>query len=351
MNVTSIILAAGEGKRINHKAKGTLIINGEQLLQRQVRLLAKRNIDSYIVTGCYKTEIESAISGCKFIYNPYYQKENWLSLKVALAYFLEKDIKTDFLICDGDIVYEESLLDQILHQEKTSYLIDFSKKRPDDMGVLLDGNNKVISFSKTGIGSGIGLIYVKYTDAKILYEKLKKATDNTWWINYLPIDNLILVKVIKGTKWTEIDTEEDYNKAKVLFEMSIKLDEVYVEELFELMNQMKFEGFHLDKRTKESEEKVLSKSLSFTVRHNGKLIGYARVWGDFTYYWSVWDVMILPEYQGYGIGYDLMNCIMSYIKQKSYIKIFLFSAKGKENFYSNFGFKISRANVMEIRND
>jgi len=343
----ALIMAAGQGSRLGYQVKGIIEINGKCILQRQVDFFNKYNISTYIVTGYERDKIISKIKNAKFIHNKNWKKENSASLLAGLENI---GIDEDIIVCDGDIIYEESLLKEIINQEKTSYLIDFNKKSPDDMGVILE-DNKVIEFSKLGRGSGIGLIFLKKEVLFNLKNNLKKDLSK-WWIQHLDARDINLVCAKPGARWTEIDTESDLKKAKLLFEMTIGLDEyITAEELFELMREINFEGLHLTKRNLELERQALLNCVSFSVRHSGKLIGYARIFGDKTYYWSIWDVIVAPQYQGYGIGTDLMNAIISYIKKHQYIKIFLFSATGKEKFYSTFGFNKTRAEVMEIRND
>jgi GNAT superfamily N-acetyltransferase len=69
----------------------------------------------------------------------------------------------------------------------------------------------------------------------------------------------------------------------------------------------------------------------------------ARVITDYGYVVYIADVIVMPEYQGKGVGRLLLNGIMKYIndniapgQQKS---INLMAAKGKEEFYKKFGFE------------
>ena len=56
------------------------------------------------------------------------------------------------------------------------------------------------------------------------------------------------------------------------------------------------------------------------------------------------DVIVVPEYQGQGIGRHLVEAVIQRIKddmKPGYkVKLNLNSAKGKEPFYEKFGFKI-----------
>ena len=75
-----------------------------------------------------------------------------------------------------------------------------------------------------------------------------------------------------------------------------------------------------------------------------EIIGFARLIGDETIFLYVQDVMVKPEYQGKGIGRELVSACIGYIKSQLKegwrIKIVIVSAKGKEGFYEKFGFQI-----------
>jgi len=75
-------------------------------------------------------------------------------------------------------------------------------------------------------------------------------------------------------------------------------------------------------------------------RINGQTVGMARVMQDGLQA-IVMDVMVLPDYQRHGIGKTMMGHVMEYLKSISYdggIFVNLMSAKGKEEFYKQFGF-------------
>ena len=50
-----------------------------------------------------------------------------------------------------------------------------------------------------------------------------------------------------------------------------------------------------------------------------KLIGLVRIIGDSTYEYYLTEVMVLPEYQGQGIGTKLMKASLDYCKQNGFI--------------------------------
>lgn len=95
------------------------------------------------------------------------------------------------------------------------------------------------------------------------------------------------------------------------------------------------------------EEALRHTLYSVCVYVEDKLIGYGRIIGDKTIFLHIHDVMVLPEYQGMGIGTGIMNNILEkvneYRKVNSSIRVYLGASKGKEGFYEKFGF-VSRPN-------
>jgi len=73
-----------------------------------------------------------------------------------------------------------------------------------------------------------------------------------------------------------------------------------------------------------------------------KVVGTARLVWDGGYAALIKDVLVLPEYQGKGIGKHMMEQIISYLKQQMKpgwgIAVNLMAATGKEGFYEKFGF-------------
>lgn len=90
-------------------------------------------------------------------------------------------------------------------------------------------------------------------------------------------------------------------------------------------------------------EKGLKNSVYITAARDGdKTVGMSRIISDGGYVYFIADVIVLPEYQGRGIGRTLMNNIMGFIKnnleENETVYVALMASKGKENFYDKFGF-------------
>ncbi|MGN0144379.1 MAG: GNAT family N-acetyltransferase [Clostridium sp.] len=75
---------------------------------------------------------------------------------------------------------------------------------------------------------------------------------------------------------------------------------------------------------------------------NDKIVGTARIIWDKGYISYLSDVMVIPEYQGMGIGFHLVKMTIDFmksqIKEGWKIKIVLTASKGKEAFYRKLGF-------------
>ena len=83
--------------------------------------------------------------------------------------------------------------------------------------------------------------------------------------------------------------------------------------------------------------------VTFAVVEEENVIGMARLLGDGGMAFYLKDFVILPEFQGKGIGKELLDYVQNYIRNQLkdgwQTKLELMSAKGKEEFYKKFGFE------------
>lgn len=96
--------------------------------------------------------------------------------------------------------------------------------------------------------------------------------------------------------------------------------------------------------SKEQWIKSLKNTLySVTAFHDDEMVAMGRLLGDGAIYWYVNDVYVLTQYQGRGIGRQIMNRLIAYIKKNSLsgseVSVCLMCAKSKEGFYEKFGFR------------
>ena len=80
-----------------------------------------------------------------------------------------------------------------------------------------------------------------------------------------------------------------------------------------------------------SEQALNNNVYSVSVYDNDKIIGYGRIIGDGIIYLYIHDIMVHPNYQGQGIGKQIM-------KKNPYLRAYLGASLGKEDFYKKCGF-------------
>lgn len=71
-----------------------------------------------------------------------------------------------------------------------------------------------------------------------------------------------------------------------------------------------------------------------------QVIGMGRVVGDGGIYHYIQDIVVLPDYQGQGLGRRIMQAIMDYLAAHVYPDTFvgLMAARGVSKFYESYGF-------------
>lgn len=91
------------------------------------------------------------------------------------------------------------------------------------------------------------------------------------------------------------------------------------------------------KRTPEKLRVAFENSLLKVFAFDGvRLVGAGRALSDGVWRAAIYDVAVLPEYQGKGIGGKIIEWL---IKNVGVDVITLYAAPGKEAFYQRFGFR------------
>jgi GNAT superfamily N-acetyltransferase len=80
---------------------------------------------------------------------------------------------------------------------------------------------------------------------------------------------------------------------------------------------------------------------SICVLRDGDIIGCGRIVGDGGLYYYVQDIIVIPEYQGRGIGRRIMKEVMDFLEAEARPGAFLglMAARGKGGFYDRYGFE------------
>ncbi len=130
-----------------------------------------------------------------------------------------------------------------------------------------------------------------------------------------------------------------------------------------LENQLKAEDFirlkvsaGFRERATELVERALKNNLFDVVAVvNDEVIGMGRLVGDGVMYWYLQEIVVLPEYQGKGIGTAIVNRLLEYITEHTesgnFTSVGLTAAEGKDGFYERFGFNKSNGMTKYIERE
>ena len=89
-----------------------------------------------------------------------------------------------------------------------------------------------------------------------------------------------------------------------------------------------------------AEESLANTLFIATIYAEGQLLAMGRIVGDGALFYYIQDVVVRPDFQGRGYGRTVMEMLDQYIQReaKAGSTVGLFSAQGKEHFYSAFDY-------------
>ena len=151
----AIILAAGMGKRLKDltrdNTKCMVEVNGQKLIDRLLHQLESRSLEKIVIVVGYKGDVLRDYidtldikTPIEYVENPIYDKTNNIySLALAKDYLVEDDT----LLFESDIIFEDSVIDAILSDEReTLALVDKYESWMDGTCVKLSDNDDIIDF-------------------------------------------------------------------------------------------------------------------------------------------------------------------------------------------------------------
>jgi choline kinase len=231
-----IILAAGIGSRLrpltNDLPKCMIQVNSKHLIERVVNQLKKSDnkIEINIITG-YKSDVLKKFyngTDINIIENTIYDETNnmfslYLGMKEVINY-------ENLIVLNADCIYDDQIVSQLVSFKGSCIAIDNSFYDEESMKVIIK-KNLVRSISKEfknndDVATSIDLYKFDKITAQDLFNIIEKYIDNKdinkWTeiaINDLLQKEEIEVKPfeINGSRWYEIDTLEDLDKAEKLF--------------------------------------------------------------------------------------------------------------------------------------
>lgn len=219
--MNAIILLAGIGSRASIITEGMpkclLKINNKSILERTINNfeIVDPNIKKCFVLG-YKFDLIREFLSNKdvFVINPFYKVTN----SIASLWFAREYLKDDVIIMNGDVCFSDTILRKITDAQNGNYiLIDSSKPSLDPVF-----NSTTV---KNWTGEYAGIYRLTKTNALKLKKQVEECVLTEKYSYYhesallkLLKNGLQIEKIdIAGNKWAEIDTKEDFEKAKDIF--------------------------------------------------------------------------------------------------------------------------------------
>lgn len=103
----------------------------------------------------------------------------------------------------------------------------------------------------------------------------------------------------------------------------------------------------------EHARKALQNGLvNVSALYRGELVGMGRLVGDGVMYWYLQEIIVLPQFQGRGIGRLIVNHLVEYARVNSasgkFTTVGGVSARGKEPFYEKMGFEIISNGIIKM---
>ena len=80
---------------------------------------------------------------------------------------------------------------------------------------------------------------------------------------------------------------------------------------------------------------ALSNTINITARDNGKLVGCVRILTDYVFFGTITEILVLPTYQGKGIGKALMRLV----EDTTPTNLYFGAQPHVEEFYNKLGYQ------------
>lgn len=233
----ALILSAGQGSRLlpltAETPKCLLPIGKMSLIEWQLNALIKCNIDDIVVVTGYGSEkVDELLArwqrpglSIRTLFNPFFNVAD----NLASCWLARGEMDQDFLIINGDTLFEPDVLKTALSSPVAPITITIDKKAcydSDDMKVHLEGDQlravgKTLPADVTN-GESIGMLLFRENGPKLFSDILDQFMHTpeglkTWYLR--AIDRLAKTGAVKavsieGRSWGEVDFLEDLERAR-----------------------------------------------------------------------------------------------------------------------------------------
>jgi 2-aminoethylphosphonate-pyruvate transaminase len=248
----AIILAAGINSRLKNEIdipKTLLKVGNSTILERQINALINAGIkkeDIFVING-YQHEMITAVHNNTIFNEKFREWNNSYSVYLGLEKLKEKieSSNQEVLIFDGDLVYDTSLIKQILDFDKPNIMVTketpYSTELKDEI-IIPNENSEIMEmtipergnpldekYKNQKLFSFLGILKLSAEKAKELRQALSIGEFwETWYTMPMPTivnkGNFYNFPVPKSLKFCfDVDTKEDYEKLKELNKKPYKM--------------------------------------------------------------------------------------------------------------------------------
>ena len=235
----AIILVAGGGLRLrpmtDHIPKCLIQINNKSILVNALENLENNGISETLLVVGYKSEqiketIGNCFKGMKIVYrqNPIYDRTN----NIYSLYLAKDHLKKGVILLEGDIFFEEKILKELLSKdnEKTYWAVDRFTKELDGCMLTTGKDDRIVDIRivreklaeyKDNFFKSVGILKITSDFGRTFEGWLDRETKNDVKDIYYDLvlarhikEKAIYICDINGSKWAEIDTQEDLKLAE-----------------------------------------------------------------------------------------------------------------------------------------
>ena len=233
----AIILSAGQGSRLlpltAETPKCLLPIGPLNLLEWQLQSLTTCGIDEVVVVTGYRSDKVAATLerwrrpdfAVRTVFNPFFNVAD----NLASCWLARHEMNEDFLILNGDTLFEADVLKTVLASSKAPITITIDRKScydSDDMKVQVE-DDRLLAVGKTlgadvTNGESIGMLLFRDNGPGLFADMLDEFMHTpeglkTWYlrvIDRLAKTGAVKVASIQGKSWGEVDFMEDLERAR-----------------------------------------------------------------------------------------------------------------------------------------
>ncbi len=238
-----VILAAGMAKRLrpltDSQPKCLLEVGGKTLLQRTVDAMVAVGITEFVVVTGYRAEqIRDFLQAYfpsfafHFLHNADYEHNNniyslWMSGQVVRG--------KEFLLMDSDILCDPETVAVVARQKQSALAVNRHELGEEEMKVVVDADMHITEISKTcspqdAMGESVGIEKMTAAYSEALFRELDQMIEHEGLIDIfyeraferlIPKGHTFQVVDTTALFSYELDTPEDYERAKELFDLSV----------------------------------------------------------------------------------------------------------------------------------